>query len=103
MLDPQTLTRDALARLLESAGIAVVSAHHDPHAFLTALGHERPGVAIIDLELGDEGAGMTVVEETHQLYPDVRLLVLSPLLDTDAMDACFRAGAAGYLDKSSTR
>jgi two-component system nitrate/nitrite response regulator NarL len=102
ILDEQALMRDALARILESAGFAVASAHQDAHAFLTALGHDRPGVALIDLALSG-GGGMTVLEEAHQLFPDVRLLVLAPVLDPDVMDRCFRAGAAGYLDKSSAR
>src|SRR5205823_4283287 len=57
-----------------------------------------------DLSFGAGSVGaMTVVEEAHQLYPEVRILVLSATLDTDAMDRCFRAGAAGFLDKSSAR
>jgi two-component system, NarL family, nitrate/nitrite response regulator NarL len=101
-LDEQALMRDCLARLLEAAGFVLVGQHSDTHGFLTGLNTEKPTVALLELSLG-AGDGLTVLEEAHQLQPDVRLLVLSATLDPDVMDRCFRAGAAGYLDKSSAR
>ncbi len=94
--------RDALTRLLEGAGFRVVAAHESAHPFLTSLGLEHPELAIIDLSLESADA-MTVLQEAHQLYGRVRLLAMARRLDHGAMDACFRAGASGYLDRSTAR
>ncbi len=102
LLDEQVLARDCLSRALEGAGFAVVGGHSDAHAFLSGLSSERPNVALIELNLSGADA-LTVLEEAHQLQPEVRLLVLSTELNPDLMDRCFRSGAAGYLDKSSAR
>lgn len=102
LLDERNLFRDCLARLLESAGFAVVSHHPTAHAFLNALELERPQVALLHLDEGG-GENLTVLEEAHQLHPKIRLLVLACALTSDAMDRCFKAGAAGYLDVSTAR
>lgn len=94
--------RDSLTRLLEGAGFRVVSAPEAAPPFLASLGHEHPELAIVDLSLESADA-MTVLQEAHQLYPRVRLLAMARQLDHGIMDACFRAGASGYLDRSTAR
>ena len=94
--------RDCLHRLLEAAGLVMLPPYAEPGAFLAALAVERPQVALLDLsESGLEG--LTLVEEAHQLFPEVRLLIITSRLEPELMDRCFRAGAAGYLDASTAK
>lgn len=102
ILAEDLLFRDALSRLLEASGFLVVSQHAAAHPFLLGLGTERPRVAVVDLSL-ESADGLTVLQEAHQLQPEVRLLAIAPRLEHSLMDACFRAGASGYLDRSTAR
>ncbi len=102
ILEPQELLLDCLARLLQSAGMTVLSQHLDSPGFLASLDPEACDVALISADLGDAD-GLTILEEAHQLQPAIRLLVLSATLDPDLMERAFRAGAAGYVDKSRAR
>ncbi|MBI3182787.1 MAG: response regulator transcription factor [Myxococcales bacterium] len=99
VLGEQTLHRDCLCRMLEASGLQVGSQHSSAHPFLLALGTEKPQVAVAM----DGSDALTVLQEAHQLHPEVRLLVLAPRLDHELLDACFRAGASGYVDCSSAR
>src|SRR5207253_2548084 len=67
---------------------------------LELVRHHRPKVAIIDLVMPPPG-GLSAVEAIKRHYPGVRVLALSGNDDvTSAIDA-LRAGADGFLLKSS--
>ncbi len=102
ILDEQVLFRESLARCLSAQGFTVVSEHHASHTFLRSLAQEPTDVALLDIQRA-AGDGLTVLAESRQAAPQVRVLVLSHQLSSDVVDQCFRAGAAGYLDKATTR
>jgi two-component system nitrate/nitrite response regulator NarL len=102
ILDEEVLFRDCLVRLLEANGFIVGGQFGEAHAFLTSISQERPRVALLEIAL-QSADGLTVLEEAHQLSPETRLLVVTRGMDTDFLDRTFRAGAAGYLDKATTR
>jgi two-component system, NarL family, nitrate/nitrite response regulator NarL len=102
ILDEAVLNRETLAHALGGAGIEVVIQHGDPRMFLADLEREHPAVAVVEIPAGDP-QGLTVVEETHQFHPWVRILAIADSSDSALMDRCFQAGASGFLSTRNTR
>jgi DNA-binding NarL/FixJ family response regulator len=100
ILEDHFLVRDGIARILANVGIPVVAQYDDPMQFLTHLEADHPTVAIVDLTL-PRGNGIQVLQEAHQVNPNVRFLVLSGSREPGVVERCFQAGASGYLDKLS--
>jgi DNA-binding NarL/FixJ family response regulator len=80
--------------------VRVLARTEDASRALELVRHHQPMVAIIDLVMPPPG-GLAAVEEVKRHYPHVRVLALSGNDDvTSAVDA-LRAGADGFLLKSS--
>lgn len=58
----------------------------------------RPGLAIVDLNLGDKD-GLELISIFNEKYPDVKVLVLSMMEERYYAERCLRAGARGYIMK----
>ncbi len=103
ILEDQQIFLESMATLLESAGMEVVVRSVGVEEFLARAQQRPPDVALVDLRLerADKGvdSGFRAVELLHDFHPNVRSLVLSANRDTDTVERCFRAGAAGYLCK----
>ncbi|WP_159942164.1 MULTISPECIES: response regulator transcription factor [unclassified Nocardiopsis] len=102
VVDDHPMWRDAVARDLDEAGIAVVGTAGDGAKALRIAPAARPTLAVVDLNLPD----MTGVELTAGLValPEPpRVLVLSASGAGDDVLAAVKAGATGYLLKSAAR
>jgi len=77
--DDSVLLRDGLVRLMEDAGIEVVSAVADAEQLLTALESEQPDLVVVDVRMPpthtDEGIRAAL--QIRQDHPDVAIVVLS--------------------------
>jgi DNA-binding NarL/FixJ family response regulator len=101
LVDDHAVFRDSLeAVLVPAVGTTVVGSFGRADEALAALGALDADVVIMDLSLPDTGG----VEATRQIvrrFPHVRILVLSMSDDAASVRASLRAGARGYLAKSS--
>jgi len=61
----------------------------------------RPDLVIMDVRLGD-GDGIAATAELTQLYPDLRVVVLTAHVDTALMQRAADAGACGLLPKDGS-
>lgn len=98
--DDHPIWRDGVRKDLEEAGIEVVGeASHGEEAVVRAA-TDMPDVVLMDLQMPDVGG----VEATQRIVadsPHIRVVILSASgEETDVLEAV-KAGAAGYLLKSS--
>lgn len=94
--------RDAVARDLADAGYEVVAAVSEGAQALRVAPAARPEVVVLDLQLPDL-SGVAVVARLLALDPAIRVLMLSASGEhQDVLDAV-KAGALGYLVKSTGR
>ncbi|MFL5319657.1 MAG: response regulator transcription factor [Myxococcaceae bacterium] len=100
IIEDHPFMREALVQLLDSSGTRVVSQHDDASNFLGSLESAPADVAIVDLTLRG-GDGLSVVSALQQFHPEVRSLVYTASVDPGIAEQCFRAGARGFLHKSS--
>ncbi len=62
------------------------------------LAAEKPELAIVDLNLGDED-GLDVIKDMHAVYPKLAILVLSMHDERYYAERAIKAGARGYIMK----
>jgi DNA-binding NarL/FixJ family response regulator len=100
--DGETLLRNGLARVLDEApGMAVVAEAADGITALQLASRELPDIAVIDVKLPGLGGIETTRRLTDEL-PDVKVLILTNGHTDSSVIAALRAGASGYMLKSSS-
>jgi two-component system sensor histidine kinase/response regulator len=97
--DDSTVNRRILARLLESAGVRVITATGGHEALGLAREH-RPDVIFMDLRMGD----MNGLEATRQIKADAAIRTIPVIAVTasafgDTREAAREAGCVAYLSK----
>ena len=102
VVDDHPMWRDAVARDLAEAGYDVVATAADGAQALRVAAAARPDVVVLDLQLPDM-SGVEVTAGLRAVHPAAHVLVLSASGEQqDVLDAV-KAGAVGYLLKSSAR
>jgi DNA-binding NarL/FixJ family response regulator len=102
VVDDHPMWRDAVARDLAEAGLAVVGTAGDGAKALRIAPAVRPTLAVVDLHLPDT-SGVELTAALTALPGPPRVLVLSASGESDDVLAAVKAGAAGYLVKSAGR
>ena len=101
LVDDHAVVREGYRRLLESRpGLAIVGEAGSAREAMDLYRELHPDVMVVDLGLPDMG-GVELIRRLIQRDPDARILVFTmhrePLFATQAL----RAGALGYVTKSS--
>lgn len=103
LVDDHFVVRSGLAASLELEDDLCVAGEADRgEAVPAAYERLRPDLVLMDLQL----PGMTGIEATAALvraHPSARVLIFSTFARDDEVQAALRAGALGYLQKSSSR
>jgi DNA-binding NarL/FixJ family response regulator len=73
---------------------------HTPPTGLAAIQKCRPSVVIMDIAL-ENGSGLDLIKDIHHLQPKCPILVFSMLPEELFAERVVRAGANGYVSKSS--
>jgi two-component system, NarL family, response regulator NreC len=99
--DDHTIVRAGLVSLLESSGLCeiVAEAGDGLEAVEKALA-TRPEIAIIDMTM-PRLSGLEAVRRIREALPDTRILVLTVHDEEEYVIPIVRAGAVGYLVKST--
>lgn len=97
LLAESRLTRESLTRLMRAEGLDVVGESRDGLELLSLLQAESPQVAVI--ELPPQGQ-LELVQQLHELVPNVRLLLVCSVLDSRVLEQCLQAGAGGFLNST---
>lgn len=101
LVEDHRLVREALARTLaEDPGIEVVGQAGDGVAALRLVQALDPDVVLLDVGLPDIG-GVDLCRRLRERFPRVRVVALSAYVDRQFVEGMLRAGASGYVSKSS--
>jgi DNA-binding NarL/FixJ family response regulator len=101
LVEDQPVVRDGLAQLLgASPNIAVVAAVGERSEVLPSIEAHKPDVVLQDLMLGGCDC-LDLITEQCKLHKDLRVLVFSMMNEAVFAERALRAGAQGYIMKSS--
>ena len=101
LADDQAMFRQGLARLLSlEPDMEVLAEAMDGRAAIALAEQHRPDVILMDMRM-PQVDGVAATHEIHQRFPWIRILVLSTFDEDDYIQASLRAGALGYLLKST--
>jgi two-component system response regulator NreC len=102
LVDNQQLFRDGLRSLLAREGeFVVVGDAREGNEALELIAVQQPDVVITELHLG-AGSSVQYVEEIHERFPKVGILVLTEFRARDVAARVRSAGALGYLLKEQS-
>ena len=103
MVDDHALVRDGLKSVLREHAATTDVGEAATAADASRLARERDwDLAIVDISLAGR-SGLDVVAELKALRPRMPVLVLSMHSEQQYARRAFRAGAAGYITKSTSR
>jgi len=100
IVDDHAVVRDGLARLLAEAGIEVVAAARDGDDGARLASEHTPDLVLWDLAM--PGGGMVGLARLRQAVPESRVLVITALDDPWLAAEAARAGAHGFIAKTSS-
>ena len=103
IVDDHSIFRSGLRTDLGSA-IDVVGEAADVDAAVAAIAELKPDVVLLDVHLpgGAGGGGAEVIKRSAELLGEVRFLALSVSDSAEDVVGVIRAGARGYITKSSS-
>lgn len=85
-----------LSRFVDPKNISLAKSAREAEA---AIQESRPELVLLDLCLPDSD-GIGVAQRIHDEYPEIRVLILTALVDPDSVVRALDAGASGYLLKT---
>ena len=100
VVDDHDLFR-AGVRAAIGAEVDIIGEADDVDPAIELIRERRPQVVLLDVHLPG-GGGHRVVKEVRRTHPEVRFLALSVSDSPQDVVAVIRAGASGYLTKTST-
>lgn len=103
IVDDHPMLREGVISVIEmQADMVVVGEAETGEAAIAAYGELKPDVTLMDLRMPGM-SGVAAIQAIRDVHPDARIIVLTTYSgDAHALHA-LRAGAAGYLLKSSLR
>ncbi|MTD94036.1 response regulator [Hyphomicrobium sp. xq] len=101
LVDDHAVVREGYRRLIEmQPGIAVVAEADDAASGYQAFKTCNPDVVVADISMPGRG-GIDLVRQIRQRDPDARILIFTMHASATYAQQAFRAGARGYVTKSS--
>jgi DNA-binding NarL/FixJ family response regulator len=93
--------REQLVKILNSgSGIRCVGACESAEDALELVPAKKPDVVVMDIRLPGK-SGIECVAELRQILPELQIIMLTVYEDSESIFRALKAGAAGYLVKSS--
>lgn len=101
LVDDHAMLREGLRAVLEAAGHRVVGESDDPTRALAELQDLRPGVLLLDLDLGKR-SGLELLTEIRRRKLELRVIMLTMSAQPRHVAQALKLGASGYLLKGSS-
>ena len=101
LIDDHAVVREGYRRLIEKhAGIDVVAEADSAASGYQAFKAAQPDVVVVDISMPGRG-GIDLLRQIRLLDPSARILIFSMHAGATYAQQAFRAGARGYVTKSS--
>lgn len=101
LVDDHAVVRQGYRRLIEMhRDIAVVAEAHDAPSGYRAFKESSPDVVVVDISMPGRG-GIDLVRQIRQRNSAARILIFTMHAGATYAQQAFRAGARGYVTKSS--
>jgi DNA-binding NarL/FixJ family response regulator len=101
LVDDHAVVREGYRRLVERhPGIEVVAEADGAASGYEAFKKSKPDVVVVDISMPGRG-GIDLVRQIRQLDPGARILIFTMHASATYAQQAFRAGARGYVTKSS--
>lgn len=99
LVDDHELIREGLKKILASnPDILICAEAKDWAELFTFLRLRKIDLVILDISLPDKD-GIEIIENIKNVYPDIKVLVLTMHPDEKFAKRAFKAGASGYITK----
>jgi len=103
IIDDHEVVRDGVKKIFgEQPGATDFAEASTAPEALEMVREQHWDVAVLDLSLGDT-SGLEVLKELKQIRPRLPVLILSMHSEEQYARRAFKAGAAGYITKDSSR
>ncbi len=101
IVDDHSLFREGIKLMLESNGFGeVIAEAENGSVFLETLKTHKPDLVIMDIEMPVMN-GQEATKKALEIYPDLKILVLTMLNDRENYQEMINAGALGFVLKTS--
>lgn len=101
LVDDHQLLREALReKLSKEADIDIIGEAGDGRSALRLVAELLPDIVLLDIGLPDMN-GVEITARLNDDYPDIKILALSMYSDKRFVMEMLKAGAAGYVTKTS--
>ncbi|WP_045521206.1 response regulator transcription factor [Neobacillus niacini] len=102
LVDDHAVVRDGLYLLLNTqTDMLVIGEAAEGNEALLKIPQVKPDIVIMDLSMPNGRDGLPTTSELIQRFPELKVLILSMHDDQDSLFRALKAGASGYLLKSS--
>ena len=102
LVDDHKMVTDALSEIIaKTEGIRVIDRAYSIAECRRMLERGIPDVLLLDVSLPD-GNGIDLCPEIRNLYPDVKILMLTSYAETNVVVRALDKGAHGYILKNSS-
>ena len=101
LVDDQRVWLDALAAIVDAAGIRVVGKATSPDEALALIEETNPSLLVSELRLPAETSGAELVRQAIKRRPDRRAVILSGDDDTASIAEALSSGADVFVSKKS--
>ncbi len=102
IVDDQNFTRQAIKSILEQeSDFEVVGLAENGIKALEKIAEISPHIAVVDLEM-PEMDGFELTQKIYQQFPRTKVVILSSSEDNESINSALKAGAKGYLLKSTS-
>lgn len=100
--DDHPLVREGMKKMVNqnTIDIKVTEEAENAHELIDKLRKERPDIVTLDIAMPGK-SGLDVLKEVKELYPNLPVLMLSMHPEDRFAVRALKAGASGYLTKSS--
>jgi two-component system nitrogen regulation response regulator GlnG len=98
IVDDDSSIRWVLQKALQAANIACVSFENPEDLLLQIQSGQAPQIVISDVKM-PQMDGMTLLNEIHQHYPDMPVIIMTAHSDLDSAVNAYQGGAFEYLPK----